>query len=82
MRRQARCCPIDKPGPAPPSVVVTTDSQPTGDLRTALAHAAALLGAEPGLAEAQAREILGVFPDHPQAALLLASALRRQGRPA
>lgn len=59
-----------------------TDSQPTADIKTALAHTAALLGAEPGMAEAQAREILIVAPGHPQAQLMLASALRRQRRPA
>lgn len=54
------------------------EAESTGDLATALAHTASLLGPEPAMAEAQAREILRVVPDHPQAVLLLASALRRQ----
>jgi Flp pilus assembly protein TadD len=48
-------------------------------LATALAHAARLLGPSPDLAEAQSREILKVAPDQPEARLLLAAALRRQG---
>ena len=55
-----------------------SEADTTGDLATALAHTASLLGPEPAMAEAQAREILRVLPDHPQAELLLASALRRQ----
>ncbi len=55
-----------------------SEAETTGDLATALAHTASLLGPEPAMAEAQAREILRVVPDHPQAVLLLASALRRQ----
>ncbi len=55
-----------------------SEADTTGDLATALAHTASLLGPEPAMAEAQAREILRVVPDHPQAVLLLASALRRQ----
>lgn len=55
-----------------------SEAETTGDLATALAHTASLLGPEPAMAEAQAREILCVVPDHPQAILLLASALRRQ----
>ena len=58
----------------------STGEQPTGDLATALAHAASLLGTQPALAEAQAREILNAVQGHPQARLLLASALRRQHR--
>jgi tetratricopeptide (TPR) repeat protein len=50
----------------------------TGDLATALRHAASLLGEQPALAEAQARAILAAVDGHPQAVLLLASALRRQ----
>ena len=50
-----------------------------GSLATALAHAARLLGPSPDLAEAQSREILKVAPDQPEARLLLAAALRRQG---
>jgi tetratricopeptide (TPR) repeat protein len=54
-------------------------TEPVGTLTTALAHAARLLAADPTLAEAQTREILKVAPDHPEARLLLAAALRRQG---
>ncbi len=50
-----------------------------GTLVTALAHAARLLPNSPSLAEAQSREILRVAPGQPQATLLLAAALRRQG---
>lgn len=60
---------------------MTHDTTPaTGTLATALAHAAGLLAQDPALAEAQAREILRVMPGHPEAALLLAAALRRQGQ--
>ena len=59
---------------------MTQDNAPsTGTLATALTHAAGLLGQDPSLAEAQAREILRVMPGHPEAALILAIALRRQG---
>jgi predicted Zn-dependent protease len=53
--------------------------EPVGTLATALAHAARLLPTSPSLAEAQSREILKVAPGQPQAMLLLAAALRRQG---
>ena len=56
-------------------------SELTGDLATALGHAAKLLGANPAAAEAQTHEILKAAPGHPQALLMLGSALRRQGRP-
>jgi predicted Zn-dependent protease len=55
-------------------------ADPVGSLETALAHTARLLGADAAIAEAQAREILKVAPDHPRAVLLLGAALRRQGR--
>jgi predicted Zn-dependent protease len=55
-------------------------SEPTGDLATALGNAAKLLGGNAPAAEAQTREILKAEPGHPQALLMLASALRRQGR--
>lgn len=59
---------------------MTQDTSPaTGTLATALTHAAGLLNQDPPLAEAQAREILRVMPGHPEATLLLATALRRQG---
>jgi tetratricopeptide (TPR) repeat protein len=50
-----------------------------GTLDVALEHAARLLAKDPGSAEAQAREIIRVAPDHPQALRLLGEALRRQG---
>jgi tetratricopeptide (TPR) repeat protein len=55
-------------------------SERTGDLATALGNAAKLLGGNAPAAEAQTREILKAVPGHPQALLMLASALRRQGR--
>ncbi|HEY8696079.1 MAG TPA: sulfotransferase [Rhizomicrobium sp.] len=54
--------------------------EPKGSLATALAHAARLLETDPALAEAQAREILNVVPGQPEALLLLATALGRQGQ--
>jgi predicted Zn-dependent protease len=54
-------------------------AEPQGTLATALAHAERLLPASPSLAEAQSREILKVVPGQPQALLLLAAALTRQG---
>ena len=59
---------------------MTDDTATTGTLATALTHGRRLLGQEPSLAEAQAREILLAVPGHPEAVLLLAAALRRQGR--
>jgi len=58
-----------------------TSSETAGTLATALTHASRLLASEPGLAEAQAREILRVHPGHPEAVLLLGAALRRRGDP-
>lgn len=55
-------------------------SEPTADLATALGHAAKLLGKNDVAAETQTREILKTVPGHPQALLMLGSALRRQGR--
>ena len=57
----------------------TTATEPIGSLATALAHAARLLAGNPAMAEAQAREILKVAPDHADACLVMAAALRRQG---
>jgi tetratricopeptide (TPR) repeat protein len=48
-------------------------------LRPRWRTAARLLARDPTLAEAQAREILKVAPEHAEARLLLAAALRRQG---
>lgn len=59
---------------------MTDDAVTTGTLATALTHGRRLLGQEPALAEAQAREILAAMPGHPEAILLLGAALRRQGR--
>ena len=59
---------------------MTDEAVTTGTLATALAHGTRLLGSEPSMAEAQAREILGAYPGHPEALLLLAAALRLQGR--
>ncbi|MDB5469541.1 MAG: hypothetical protein JWR84_1101 [Caulobacter sp.] len=59
---------------------MTDDTATTGTLATALTHGRRLLGQDPALAEAQAREILVAMPGHPEALLLLAAALRRQGR--
>jgi len=50
-----------------------------GTLEVALEHAARLLPADAAAAEAQAREILKVVPEHPHALRLLGAALRRQG---
>ncbi|MDH4107936.1 MAG: sulfotransferase [Gammaproteobacteria bacterium] len=56
------------------------ESGATGDLQTALRHAAALLRIDPAAAAAQARAILTVIPDEPHAGVLLAAAERRSGR--
>jgi tetratricopeptide (TPR) repeat protein len=64
-----------------PGTVVSADSQEArGNLRTALDHAAHLLGREPLLAQEQAQEILKVFPATAGALEVLGSALRRQGK--
>lgn len=57
-----------------------TVSEQSGSLATALAHAERLLAVDPAMAEAQAREILRVVPNHPQTQLLLGVALRAQGK--
>ena len=59
----------------------TDNSGATGDLRTALRHAATLLRSDPVAAAEQARAILSVFPADPNAGVLLAVAERRSGRP-
>ncbi|QUD87883.1 tetratricopeptide repeat-containing sulfotransferase family protein [Phenylobacterium montanum] len=51
----------------------------TASLKDALAHARGLLEREPALAAAQAREILQVAPEQPDAALILGVALGRLG---
>ncbi|TNE60510.1 MAG: sulfotransferase family protein [Alphaproteobacteria bacterium] len=60
--------------------MVSTAQDQYGSLRTAFAHTARLLEANPKLAEEQAREILRVVPGHPEAELLCAAAMRRQAR--
>ena len=59
----------------------THNPGPTGDLQTALQHAAALLRRDPAAAAGQARAILAVHPGEPIAGVLLASAERRSGNP-
>ena len=54
-------------------------TETVGTLDVALAHAARLLTVDPAAAETQAREILKVAQDHPEALRLLGAALRRQG---
>jgi tetratricopeptide (TPR) repeat protein len=61
-------------------VEAVTNSDPRGNLATALAHLNRLLTVDAALAEAQAREILKAVPDQPQAAFMLAAALRAQGK--
>jgi tetratricopeptide (TPR) repeat protein len=55
-------------------------SPPVGTLQVALNHAAGLLASNPAAAAEQASEILKVFPAHPAALLLRASAQRRLGQ--
>ena len=54
-------------------------TETVGTLEVALEHAARLLTIDAAAAEAQAREILKVAHEHPQALRLLGAALRRQG---
>jgi tetratricopeptide (TPR) repeat protein len=61
--------------------MVSTASQPSGDLKTALQHAASLLQQDPGMAEQQAREILKVYPNIEPAERILGVAYRLQGQP-
>ena len=56
-----------------------TTQQDSGDLKTALAHAASLLSVNPVLAEEQAEEILKVYPGSPPARHIQAAARRLQG---
>ena len=55
-------------------------SAPSGTLATALAHTQRLLAVDPALAREQAQAILEAVPRHAGATLLLAVALRREGR--
>ena len=61
--------------------MVSTASEPNGNLRTALQHAARLLQQAPHLAEQQAREILKVYPNMEPAERILGAAYRLQGQP-
>jgi len=58
---------------------MSTTAGESGTLQQALGLAARAVLREPAAAAAQAREILNVAPDHPQAQFLLAAALRRLG---
>ena len=51
----------------------------TVSLDAAFAHATAMLGRDPRMALAQAREILHAVPGHPQAVLIEGQALRVLG---
>jgi len=57
-----------------------SSQQASGSLSAALAHAARLLARDPALTELQAREILKVVPNQPEALRLLSTALHAQGR--
>ena len=56
-------------------------SDEMGSLEQATKNAAQLLDLNPGLAAEQAEAILEAIPNHPPAMFLLASALRRSGKP-
>jgi tetratricopeptide (TPR) repeat protein len=60
--------------------MTVSSQQPGGSLSAALAHAERLLARDPVLTELQAREILKVVPEQPEALRLLGVALRAQGR--
>ena len=59
---------------------MSTTPESSGTLDAALANARKLLEMQPALAVEQAREILKVVPEHPQALFLLASAYAQSGR--
>lgn len=59
--------------------MISSPSELSGDLATALAQGARLLGRNPAQAVAQMREILKVVPGHPKALVLLGASLRRLG---
>ena len=61
--------------------MVLTETEPRGNLKTALDHAARLLRSDPRLAEQQASEILKIYPGTDAAKRILAAACRMQGRP-
>ena len=58
-----------------------SQSEQMGSLEEATKNAAQLLDLNPGLAAEQADAILEAIPNHPPAMFLLASALRRLGKP-
>jgi predicted Zn-dependent protease len=60
--------------------MTASSEQPSGSLSAALAHAERLLDRNPVLTELQAREVLKVVPEQPEAMRLLGAALRAQGR--
>jgi predicted Zn-dependent protease len=60
--------------------MTASSEQASGSLSAALAHAARLLGRNPIITELQAREVLKVVPEQPEAMRLLGAALRAQGR--
>ena len=58
---------------------MNTASEKVATIEAALAHARRLLEKKPELAALQAREILNVYPGHPQARLILGAAHRHAG---
>ncbi len=58
---------------------MATAAEPVGTLEVALAHASRLLAARPAVAAEQAREILKVVPQQPQAMLILGLACAAAG---
>jgi predicted Zn-dependent protease len=60
--------------------VTTEIAETKGNLAAALARARQLLAGNPRGAIEQAREILKIIPDQPQASLILGAALRRDGK--
>ena len=58
---------------------LSNETEATGTLDVALAHAGRLLASRPDLAALQANEILQALPGYPPARLLLAQAHRAQG---
>ena len=60
---------------------MSSNSDATGSLQAAMAHATSLLASDPALAAEQANEILNSVPAYPPAQLLLAVVQHRQGEP-
>ncbi len=61
--------------------MVSSVTEPLGDLKTALQRAAGLLRQNPQMAEEQTKEILRVYPNTEPAERILSAAYRLQGRP-